>query len=655
MEVEERMKRLGEFHFGAWRLIASILLTVVPAIGFSQGRPDIVWARAGHSSSVNSVAYSPDGQLLVSGSSDLTIKLWRQGTFIKSLDIPFNPNAQLIDVRSVAVSPDGTLIAAGVQEYTNQTEFGAIQILRISDGQLLQNFTGFGQVVNAVAFSPDGQYVAGGSSDRSVKVWRLAGGMLVSNHFDHAQRVNAVAFSPNGQWLASASDDHTAKLYRTSDWGLERTLTGHTNGILSVAFAPNSLRLVTGSWDQTVRIWNVSDGTLVWSLVHGSNVFCVAFAPDGQTLASGAWDRSIKLWDPKRGVLLETLLGHAAQVLTLAFAPHSRVIASGSWSPEFAIKLWAPPSHSAESGMMTNPSSVTTELILTLTNHSSSIGELIFTGNGQLISGADTTARFWDALNGRFLSEINATASVTTMALSPDGQLLALPGANHTVKIYRTIDGTLVQTLVGHTEDITGLAFSHDGTLLASGAFFDDFNNPIKLWNVSNWTLLRELTGPVFGPFIAINFSADDTLISATCEGVPAVWRVSDGGFVRTFSTGGQLTRFSPDGTLLAVASNPIRVYCTSDWAQVAALSDQNQALAFTPDGHYLAAAGQSQIQFWRLSDWTLRLFYDRELGYPGRGVTSLAFSADGRRFAYGRTDAVVAVATNPLLPKTNH
>ena len=82
-----------------------------------------------------------------------------------------------------------------------------------------------------------------------------------------------------------------------------------------------------------------------------------------------------------------------------------------------------------------------------------------------------------------------------TIALSPNGQLLALPGANHTVKIYLTADGTLLQTLVGHTDDITGLAFSHDGTLLASGAFFNGTHDAIKLWNVSNWTVVRELSG----------------------------------------------------------------------------------------------------------------------------------------------------------------
>ena len=645
------MQHSVQKRLSGWLLTASISLNVLPTIAFSQGRPPIVWASGGHSGSVNSVTYSPDGQLLVSGSNDKTIKLWRpDGTFLRSLSIPYSINAQLADVRSVSVSPNGKLLAVGVQLFdgVSQTYTGAVQVWRISHGVLVQTFSGYGSGdstvtgVNSVAFSPDGQYLASGSSDRLVRVWRLANGTLVSSRSDHTQKVNAVAFSPDGQWLASASDDRTAKLYRTSDWGVERTLTGHSDSILSVAFSPNSGHLATGSWDQTIRIWNVPDGTLLFSLGYGSNVHCVAFSPDGKTLASGAWDHSIKLWDPEQGVLIDTFLGHNAMVLTLAFRPDGGLLASGSWYPEYAIKLWAPPSQRA---------SPIRGLMSTLTNHSSSINELIFIANSRLISGADTTARFWDALSGQFLSSISAMAPVTTMALSPDGQLLALPGANHTINIYRTADGTLVRTLVGHTQDITGLAFSHDGSVLASGAFFDGTNDVIKLWNASNWTLLLELSGPnLFGPFQAINFSADDALLSATCEGVPGVWHVSDGTFVRSFSALG-FTRFSPDGTLFAIASNPIGVYRTSDWSQVATLSDQNQALAFTPDGLYLAVGGQSQLQFWRVSDWTLELFYDQELGYAGRGVTSLAFSTDGSRFVYGRADAVAAVATNPSPP----
>src|SRR6266481_6686005 len=199
------MKQLGKNHLLQRSLIASALLLVLPAMALSQGRPNILWASGGHSDSVNSIAYSPDGQLLVSGSSDRTVKLWRQdGTFIRSLAIPYDFNHQLFDVLSLAISPDSTLIAAGVQQTIGGGQCtSAVHIWRISDGQLVQTFTGYavGDVTNtgvtSVAFSPDGQYLASGSKDRSVKVWRMANGTLVSSRSDHAQQVNAVAFSPD--------------------------------------------------------------------------------------------------------------------------------------------------------------------------------------------------------------------------------------------------------------------------------------------------------------------------------------------------------------------------------------------------------------------------------------------------------------------------
>ena len=641
------MKHLGENRFVRWRLIASVLLAALPVTALAQGLPNILWRAGGHGDSINSVAYSPDGQLLVSGSSDRTIKIWRKYStfshpdgfsFIRTLSVPYDIDAQLTDVLSVAISPDGTLVAAGLELYNGhaQSEFGGVKIWRISDGVLVQSFTGYGAAVRSVAFSPGGKYLATGSKDHSVKIWRMGNGALVSSRFDHTQAVNAVAFSRDGRWLASGADDHTAKLYRTSDWGVERTFTGHTDNIYSVAFSPDSTRLATGSWDQTVRLWNVPDGSLIFPLIHGSGIATIAFSPDGLTLASGAWDHNIKLWDPNRGTLIDTLVGHSALVNTVVFAPDNHALVSGSWYPEFAIKLWS-----------LSPN----RLVQTVTNHSSSINALIFTTNSQLISGGDSTARFWDAVNGRFLKTINPATNVGALALSPDGQLIAMPGSNHTVKIYRTSDGMLVQTLIGHTDDVTGVAFSHDGTLFASGAFFNGSNDAIKLWNVSNWSLARELTGQfIFGPFDVINFSPNDVFLTATCEGTPALWRVSDGAFIRSFPCCG-FTTFSPNGALLAVGTNPVRVYRTSDWMQVASLSDQNQALAFTPDGLYLATVGSSQLQFWRVSDWTLQLFYDQELNPNGFGVTSIAFSPDGARFAYGRYDAAILVAINPFAP----
>jgi len=150
---------LGKNRFLGWQLMALVYLATLPAIAFSQGRPDIIWAKGGHSGSVNSVAYSPDGQLLASGSSDETIKIWRQdGTFIRSLAIPLSGNPQLFDVRSVAISPDGTTVAFWAPDVDGRIQLW-VRDLRIPQARALPDtvITEHDADGLQVAFSPDGR------------------------------------------------------------------------------------------------------------------------------------------------------------------------------------------------------------------------------------------------------------------------------------------------------------------------------------------------------------------------------------------------------------------------------------------------------------------------------------------------------------------
>ncbi|TFI54976.1 serine/threonine protein kinase [Mastigocladus laminosus UU774] len=170
-----------------------------------------------HSDSVNSVAFSPDGKTLASGSWDKTVKIWNVGT-----------------------------------------------------GQVIRTLNGHSNFVYSVAFSPDGKTLASGSFDNTIKIWNVGTGQVIrtlnghsdfvlSVAFGHSDFVLSVAFSPDGKTLASGSRDKTVKIWNVGTGQVIRTLNGHSDFVLSVAFSPDGKTLASGSSDTTIKIWRLSE------------------------------------------------------------------------------------------------------------------------------------------------------------------------------------------------------------------------------------------------------------------------------------------------------------------------------------------------------------------------------------------------------------
>jgi WD40 repeat protein len=291
----------------------------------------------GHTDWVTSVAFSPDGKLLASCSCGQRnssgfciqgeIKLWEvaSGSLVRTLSGHTNW------VFSVAFSPDGRLLASGSGDTT-------IKLWEVATGSLVRTF-GYTGWVTSVAFSPDGRLLASGSYDDTIKLWEVASGREVRTLSGHTDDVFSVAFSPDGRLLASGSDDNTIKLWEVASGSLVRTLSGHTNWVRSVAFSPDGRLLASGSWDNTIKLWEVASGSLVRTLSgHTGDVWSVAFSPDGRLLASGSGDKTIKLWEVASGREVRTLSGHTNIVTSVAFSPDGRLLASGSG--DHTIRLW---------------------------------------------------------------------------------------------------------------------------------------------------------------------------------------------------------------------------------------------------------------------------------------------------------------------------
>ena len=146
-------------------------------------------------------------------------------------------------------------------------------------------------------------------------------------------------FSPNGQILASGSSDKTIRLWDVTIGRHLHTLSGHTKEVDSVSFSPNGKTLASGSWDDTIHLWNATTGEHTRTLIgHQGPVSSVAFSPDGQTLASGSVDKTIRLWNIATGRQLHILTGHTGSVISVSFSPDGKTLASGSMDK--TIRLW---------------------------------------------------------------------------------------------------------------------------------------------------------------------------------------------------------------------------------------------------------------------------------------------------------------------------
>ncbi|MBD0303448.1 MAG: serine/threonine protein kinase [Tolypothrix sp. T3-bin4] len=204
--------------------------------------------------------------------------------------------------------------------------------------RLVHTLKGYSDFVCSIAISPDGETLASGSRDNTIKLWNLATGREISTLNGHSGLVYSIAFSPDGETLASGSDN-TIKLWNLATGREIRTLKGHSNSVFSVAISPDGMTLAGGSDNKTIKLWNLATKQEICTLKgHSDWVWSVAISPDGQTLASGSADKTIKLWNLTTGQEIYTLKRHSKSVYSVAFSPDGMTLASGS--ADNTISIW---------------------------------------------------------------------------------------------------------------------------------------------------------------------------------------------------------------------------------------------------------------------------------------------------------------------------
>jgi WD40 repeat protein len=286
--------------------------------------------------------------------------------------------------------------------------------------------------VTGVAFSADGQRLASGSSDQTVKLWDVPTGRETSTVATKIKEVQALAFSRDGHWLAAENSINTVTLWDAATGREVRTFRSNkplgvlgSSWVYSIAFSPDGRLLASGVDEKTIRLWDVETGRSVRDLgAARRSVIYIAFSPDGRWLASGGDDKTIKIWEVGTGKEIQTLRGHKKNVYAVAFSSNGRYLASAS---------------------------------------------------------ADKSVKLWDVTTGREIHTLTGHGSdVTSIAFSPDSRWLASGSWDKTIKIWDVQTGREVRTLEGHTHHIYTVAFDSGGRWVASGSE----DGTIKLWRL---------------------------------------------------------------------------------------------------------------------------------------------------------------------------
>jgi WD40 repeat protein/serine/threonine protein kinase len=518
--------------------------------------PVKVW-EGRHNGRVNSLAFSPNGESVVSGGTN-EFKLWdaATGRLIWSHDIrvhgkslEFHPDGRHVALRiqgkvavwdvktdrervtfaeskqgnNLAFSADGSLLAwteGGVDELDK----GEVRVWDWQAGRQRLILRGHTGPIGSLAFSPDGRRLATGGADQTIKLWDLATGQEALSLREHQGAISSLAFSRDGDRLVSAGGDQIVRVWDArppdEETGQELlTLRGHTGNVKSVAFHPLGGLLASGSSDGTVKFWHTQTWKEHFTLrvdtapsQDSAAVHAVAFSPDGKWLATGDKGKRVKVWniDPKQTGngkrLVQVLEGHTGAVLSIAFSPDGTRLASGS------------------------------------------------------IPGNKEYVRVWDLTTGKEIQQLrDHNWAINSVVFSPDGRHVASGSTDTTVRVWDVATGQETARLEPHHEGgVSSVAFSRDGNLLVSGSS----DRTVRVWqkgpDARTWKLLHLLRDPT-GPVRSVAFSPliDLRIAWGSMDGTVKVWDQSTDStqVLRGHTSWVESVAFSPDGKYIASSS----------------------------------------------------------------------------------------------------
>ena len=597
----------------------------------------------GHTGAVLTTAFSNDGRYALSGSADGTIRIWDNETrqFVREINL-------------------GDAIITRITYHPTKQQFAVATTLNTAilytlEGEEISRFEGHTDMVTSIAFSGDGTQLLTGSLDRTLRLWDVETGETIRVFEGHIGVVLDIDFSKDGKYAVSSSGDETIANISTDAtertvrvWDVETGETLHefklnSGFVRAVAISPDNKYVMAGSWDSSqggkLTLWDIETGAEVRRFFgHANIVTGITFSPDGKYIYSSSWDSTLRVWDFNTAVEIARYATFGDRLLRLSISPDGQyaLVASGNLQGN-EIQRDRERSVDTSVWLMDLQSRAQVATISGFNDWAWSVatdptGEFIATGTGPLntSNAVDTTVRVFNRNTSALIwqSTDQHTSTVEGLAYSHDGKLIASGDWNGTIVIWDAQTGEEIRRLSEMSGiKVLNVVFSPDDTLLASA----NGNGTITLWDVMTGDMTRQF-GDYADEVVSLAFHpSGETILAGDNDGVVKLWNITTGekrlDFVGHSNRVNEVA-FSPDGNLVATAAwdSSLRLWDANTGIQLRTLIGHVnfiQAVAFNDTGTLLLSGGaDTTVRLWDVASGEELFRYDEHSDW----VSQVAF-----------------------------